>query len=134
MKAVKHALLFILLFSGLMLSSLSVAYAHPCSCVADVFSKQYQHISYHWWGSRRAWTCDYHCQTPYGPVKITGKHKSWYHGKDDGREGVCDGVPFKNQYNVHIADFIWIPQAPEGFNPLKSSADNLRTWAQAICH
>lgn len=108
--------------------------ARNCVCLAKSESKTYQSFSTHFWGSKRAWSCAYDCLTPHGAQEIVGFHQEWYLGKDDGREGVCDGVSFINRYNNYVMDFIWIPQEPQRFDPLTdASAKNMQEWARDIC-
>lgn len=125
--------LFLLSFCSFFLGMTSEAHASRCACVADVFSKQYQHYSEHFWGTKREWTCVYSCTTPQGEVQFTGSHKELSLGKDDGREGICDGVPVISTYNNFVGGFIWIPQDAIDFDPIDSSANNLKTWAKETC-
>ncbi len=126
-------ILFILAFFGFLVAFASEAHASECRCIAEPFSKQYQHYSEHLWGTKRQWTCIYHCTHPQGPIDIVGGHREWYLGKDDGREGVCDGIPFTSTYSNYVGRFIWVPQEPDYFDPINSSAKNLKTWAKEAC-
>lgn len=126
-------ILFIFAFFGILIAFTSEAHASKCGCIAEPFSKQYQHYSEHFWGTKRQWTCVYHCSHPNGNIDIVGGHRKWYLGKDDGREGVCDGIPFTSTYSNYVGNFIWVPLEPDYFDPASSSAKNLSTWAKEAC-
>lgn len=131
---VKTGAFFLFAFITFLMAFSLEANARQCSCIAEPNSKEYQHYSTHFWGSKRQWTCIYNCRVyGHGEMQVVGGHREWYFGKDDGREGVCDGIAFKNQYNNYVMDFIWIPLEPQRFDPLQSTAKNLKTWAEEAC-
>ncbi|MNK12104.1 hypothetical protein D3C87_301610 [compost metagenome] len=130
----KTGAFFLFTFLGALLIFASEANAARCLCLANTTSKEYQHYSKHFWGTKRQWTCVYNCRVyGKGAIDVVGGHKEWYFGKDDGREGVCDGISFVNRYNNYVGEFIYIPQEPKRFDPLQSSAKNLKTWAEETC-
>ena len=126
---------FALAFCGLFLAMTTEAHgaSSNCVCIADVYSKQYQHFSEHLWGFKRHYSCEYSCSTPQGEVLITGTHTEWSLGKDNGREGLCDGVPVRSIYGLYTNDFVWMPQDAVYFDPIHSSSKNLKAWAKETC-
>lgn len=102
-----------------------------CTCVANIYSKKYQHFEETWYGTRRAWSCEYICHNSQGETtKIQGSYKARY-WTDNGTESVCEGIAFTSQFNAHTLQELYMPLPPAVFNPLTSKSSEIRSWAQA---
>lgn len=102
-----------------------------CSCIADPSSKTYQLLQKTWYGTKRNWSCQYECtDTKKVKTSVLGFHRDWYLSKDEGLEGICDGLKYTKQYIPARDTFTWVFQKAEGFNPKKSSSKELREFAK----
>lgn len=113
---------------------LNPSLASDCRCKADPFTKKYQLFEKKWWGTRRHWSCEYSCNDSIGQQsKIIGYHKNWFL-TDNGKEGICDGLTYKETYSVFKNDFIWDLDQANEFDPAKSSSPDLKKWSKDNCN
>ena len=109
------------------------ALASDCHCIADPFTKKYQLFEKKWWGTRRHWSCEYECTDTLGnKSKIIGYHKNWFL-TDNGKEGICDGLTYKETYSTFKNDFIWDLDKTNQFDPAKSTSPDLKKWSKDNC-
>lgn len=126
----KKSTLFILI----LIYTQQPARASDCRCKADPFTKKYQLFEKKWWGTRRHWSCEYSCNDSIGQqFKIIGYHKNWFL-TDNGKEGICDGLTYKETYSVFKNDFIWDLDQANEFDPAKSSSPDLKKWSKDNCN
>lgn len=108
--------------------------ASACSCLADPLSKTYQLIEETWYGTKRKWSCEYLCiDTQDSQHAVIGYHQDWYFGRDEGLEGICDGLQYSKQYIPSRDNFVWVLQQANYFNPKKSSSRELREFSKNFC-
>ena len=132
----RQFILFTVIFLGTLIFFKSEAFAKDsCSCIANPMTKQYQNYSKHFWGNHRAWSCVYTCYVPgEGKVEVEGFHEKYYFSqKDNGSEGICDGIPLDYVYNNYVGWYIYMPKEPRHFDPLRSNSKNLKAWAKETC-
>ncbi|GEM_PF-3318895 len=128
----RYSFLIIIMLSLFFSLSQSLAMQN-CSCVADPFTKKYIYFKKTWYGTKRSWTCVYSCQNlQQARSQVLGTHKDWY-TTDDGLEGICDGLHYVNIYNTYRGDFIWKYDSARWFDPAKSTAPELKSWAVQNC-
>ncbi len=112
-----------------------------CLCRPDLYSKKYQQLESHWWGSSRSWTCEYICTVEF-PVessdhkkeeRVLGSYSSRFYGEDNGDEGICEGAVMAEEYNPQMGKFVFLLQGTREFSPAKSSSQALRNWSLNNC-
>ena len=121
-------------FLSLILALTGAQQTLACSCVADPQSKSYQQLQKTWYGTKKAWSCQYDCSgTDKVQKTILGYHKDWYLAKDEGLEGICDGLKYTKQYIPARDTFTWVLVKAESFDPKKSSSPDLKKFAKTSC-
>lgn len=111
--------------------------APVCMCRPDLFTKKYQRLENHWWGSSRSWTCEYTCTLDSGDKireeRVLGSYTSRFFGEDNGDEGLCEGVIMREEYHAFLGKFVFLLEGTHEFSPSKSKSQALRAWSASNC-
>lgn len=111
------------------------SYANTCSCIyREGFYKQITHKQEMWWGDKVEFDCDYECSNGTNNVIHRAQHKTWYLGKEDGDEIVCEGTIYKQKYSDATNWFYWQYSGSKAFSPKKSHSADLKNWARENCY
>ncbi|MDG0817413.1 hypothetical protein [Bdellovibrio svalbardensis] len=112
------------------------AQASKCHCTVDPYTKTYdakEGVVKTWYGGKRSWACTYTCTTPQGEAKIIGRHKKTYVGSDNGLWGICDGLEYKEEYNMYSGDFVYMLDRMVGLDPKDSTSPDLVKFSNDFC-
>jgi hypothetical protein len=133
----KLAACVIVLLSNLL--AIPVVAKNVCACIPEPSTKKYigEARKKHTIGYSIDWTCRYQCKLDprdedSSATSVNGTYHEFHIGQEDGREGVCEGMVFKAQYNSMLNREIYMYTGEnQSFSPSESKANELNIWSQS---
>ncbi|MCB0349273.1 MAG: hypothetical protein KDD37_10590 [Bdellovibrionales bacterium] len=108
------------------------AFAGNCRCIYKSGSpKQATQVNKHWWGTSMKYYCDYTCYIDGKETTIRANHSTWWTGKEQGNEFICEGTVYKEQYSTYSNWFYYSYVKSNPFEAEDSETEELQSLAKS---
>ncbi len=107
--------------------------ANDCRCIFKSGNqKQTTETRKHWWGTSIDFYCDYNCTVDGVEMLVRANHQTWWTGKEQGNEFICEGTVYEQKYSTATSWFYYAYVKSKAFSPTKSKSHDLKDFANQV--